>query len=363
MNDDDIDQMVRAADPYADHGADGLWAGREALADQIVRTPRAGRSARPAVRRTRAAALAVTASAAVAALVLALVPTLVGDADRRPLDAGPGTGVAVDGGRDRIVFAAAAVDVAEKNPRLLIDEPGWGVTSVGGFAGDSGSITFAKGARRVEMDWYPARFHQSYYDDRSDVGRHASTTIDGTAASMVRYSASDVSVMLEPQGPTFVEIRTTRGFDGTDDVLRLLRTIRHVDVDTWLRAMPRQVVRFGATRQAVDEVLADVPTPPGFDVAQLDRLGVNDRYTFGAQTVTRVVCGWLDEWQRADRAGDVAGAAAARTALGGIRGWKVLDDMAREGDYSDDMWTFSDKVNAGDSLKHLVAYRGCAADE
>ncbi|MET0819964.1 MAG: hypothetical protein ABWY58_03290 [Aeromicrobium sp.] len=360
MNDHDVDQMVRAADPYPDHGTDDMSAAREELADEIVRTPRTGWSAHPVVRPVQIAALAV---AAVAALVMALAPGMVGDADPQPPRAAPATSVVVDGGRDRIVFAAAAVDVAEKNPRLLIDEPGWQAVSVGGFAGDSGSITFAKGERRVEMDWYPAGLYKTYYDDRSDVGGHVPATIDGTAASMVRYSASDVAVMLEPEGSTFVEIRTARGFDGADDVSRLLGAIRHVDVDTWLRALPRQVVRFGATEQAVDRVLADIPTPPGFDVTQLDRLGVNDRYQFGAEAVNLVVCGWLDEWQRADRAGDETAAASARKALGGIRGWKVLTDMAREGDYSDDMWAFSDKVNAGESLEHLVAFRSCSADD
>ena len=52
------------------------------------------------------------------------------------------------GGGSQPEFAAAALEVAEANPRLLVTEPGWSVIGAEQFKPDEGSIFFSDGAGR-----------------------------------------------------------------------------------------------------------------------------------------------------------------------------------------------------------------------
>lgn len=343
MTDETLDRLVRDADPHDPDAVRDLRGADHSLLEEIMSTPTVS-SIWKRGRRT----FAVTGLVAATALAVAIsVPTLLKDTGTKPGD--PGRTVQVDGGTDRIAYSAAAVEVAENNPRLLIDEPGWKATTVYGFAKDSGTINFTKGDRQVEMNWYPADSYQGYFDDRTEVSKRTAITIDGQSGSRVTYAANDIAAMLEPEGPTFVEIRTAGGFKGTADVLQLFGRIKHVSVATWLAALPVEIVTPGKIAKVADEILADVPTPPGFDRNSLTKLGVNDRYQFSAEAVTRVVCGWLDEWQRADKAGDLAAEKRVVAALAGARGWKVLDEMQKTGDYSPGVWDLADRVRAGDN--------------
>lgn len=342
MTDEALDRLVRDADLHDQDVVHDLRGADRALLEEIMSTPINSITKRPRRR------FAVVGLAAAAVLAVAIsVPALLKDFGARPGDSGQN--VQVGAGTDRIVYSAAAVAVANDNPRLLIDEPGWKATNVYGFAKDSGTITFAKGSREIEMDWYPAKVYKSYYDDRTEVSKRQPITIDGQEGSRVSYSATDVAAMLEPTGPTFVEIRTDRGFTDTADVLRFFGTIKHVSVAKWLAALPPEIVTPGKISKVADEILADVPAPPGFDKAALTKLGVNDRYQFSAETMTLVVCGWLDEWQRDDGAGDTVAAKRAVAALAGARGWKVLKEMQKTGDYSPGVWDLADRVKIGDN--------------
>ena len=76
-------------------------------------------------------------------------------------------------------FAEAAIRVAEANPRLLVEAPGWSVANAYAFSKNSGDLRFSNGEDTLDLTWYPARFYQGYLDDRahvSDVDKSVSYT-------------------------------------------------------------------------------------------------------------------------------------------------------------------------------------------
>lgn len=257
-----------------------------------------------------------------------------------------------------IRYSAVALKAAEENPRLLIDEPGWTATTVYGFAEKSGTIAFTKGDRSLEMNWYPAEYYDGYYQDRLQVSPPQPAKVDGLPGNLFTYSASDFAIMLRPHDGVFVELRaaghwTRAGFD------KVVADIKRVGVETWLDALPPEIVTPGKVQDAADKVLADVLLPPGFDRAALDGLGTNDPYQFGAEVTSLVGCGWIDEYLRAKRAGDTAAVKRAADALRSSHNWKVLRQMVDAGDWAEVFWEISDKVAAGDVPAHYADGIGC----
>jgi hypothetical protein len=106
--------------------------------------------------------------------------------------------------------------------------------------------------------------------------------------------------------------------------------LRAVSVDEWLGAMPASVVQPTDGDKVIDEMLVDLPLPPGFDRTQLDTQGApRDHYQLGANVVAAVACGWVKVW--------VDGAskekAEAVESMRKIQTASVLKAMASEGDY------------------------------
>jgi hypothetical protein len=355
MTHDDVDRLVRAADPYDDKAVHDLRGADQALLEEIMTAaPELTDELERRRARRRRLTRALVAAAVLAVGVAVGVPALIDDSGQEP--AGKGH-VVQAGGQDTIVYTAAAIKVAESNPRLLIDEPGWKATTVYGFAKDEGTINFTKGDRQVEMNWYAAAQYDGYYEDRNEVSDREPITVDGQPGSRVVYTAGDVAAMLEPEGSTFAEIRSS-GFDSTADVLKTFAAIKHVDVDTWLAALPPEIVTPGKTAEIVDEILADVPLPPGFDKTALTDLGVNSRYHVGAAVIDGVVCGWLDDWLRADDVGDVAGQRKAVGALRSAHSWKILAEMdAPDAGYSEGPWSLADEIAVGqDPMRYIESF-------
>jgi hypothetical protein len=349
MTDEHLDRRVRDADPYRPDVIERLDGAEQSLLEEVVSEPRRLFSRRLA---------GAVAAAAVLVAILAASAVQHRNADDRPTarpattsPAGPATGASVR-------YSAVALKVAEENPRLLIDEAGWRATTVYGFAEKWGTIGFTQGGRSLEMNWYPADTYSGYYEDRLHVSAPQPAKVDGRPGSLFTYSASDFAIMLRPQDGVFVELRTggwwTRGaFDA------VVAHIKRVDVQTWLDALPPDIVTPGKVQDAAKKVLADIPVPPGFDRAALDGLGTNDAYQFGAQVTSRVGCGWIAEYQRATRAGDTAAAERAAVALRGSHHWKVLQQMVDEGDWSEVFWEIADQVAAGDVPSGYADAIGC----
>jgi hypothetical protein len=233
-------------------------------------------------------------------------------------------------------FADAAVRVAEANPRLLVTAPGWSVRHAYGFEVDSGSMIFGNGTHHLSFDWYPARYYRSYLRDRRKVGPAVHSTILGHEATTVRYDDSpvnepglDYETLLSPWGKVAIGIR---GIVASErEFQALLDSLRRVDVDTWLSAMPPEVVQPAALDATIEEMLRGVPLPPDFDRSTLPNPSlITDRYRLGTAVTGAVTCGWLEDWVTAARNHDLSGAREAARGLGSARNWPVLLAMAQE---------------------------------
>jgi hypothetical protein len=367
MSDEHDDRMVRDADPYRPAAGGRLDGAKHTLLEEIMSEPGLdhvgaaprwrGSLRRPAVRRF---AGALAAAAAVTGVLVA--PALLRDQpdDRRsagPTESAGPTGSATPAGAP--LFPPPAVQGAEDNPRLLIDEPGWKATTVYGFAEESGTIAFDKGGRQLEMTWYPADQYDRYHKDRLDVSAPEAVEVDGRPGDLFTYSADDFAVMLRPRDGAFVEFRTGGGWPRAE-FDRVLARVVHVDVRTWLAALPPEIVTPDRVDQEAAKVLADVPLPPGFDPADLGDLGTNDAYQFGAQVTGRVGCAWIAEWERAKLAGDDAALRRAADALRSSHNWKVLHRMDDEGAWPEVFWDIADRVAAGNPPAGYAQGIGCA---
>ncbi|WP_433795951.1 hypothetical protein [Actinoplanes sp. CA-252034] len=329
MNDD----QLLDADPHRSFA--GRLDGADLL-EEIMSVPHA-----PSFPLRRRLAGAVAAAAVVAGILSAstllpdrsrpvplALPSVTPEASPSPSTGGAGGGHELD-----LKYAAS-------HPRLLIDEPGWKLRVIYGFAGGTGSAVFHKGDRGVTMTWYRAEHYQGYLEDRLHVSRPRATRVAGTDAKVFTYSRSDFAVMLDPRDGTFVEIRVQGGgvsrsyFDG------LLERIERVEPDVFLAALPPEVVTPGEATTEAEKALTGVPRPPGFDAGNLGLDGAYTPYQFQARVVKLVACGWAGEWVRADEAGDDMAAETAAAALRGSRNWPVLKDMhaSKRGDWSRMLW-------------------------
>ena len=173
------------------------------------------------------------------------------------------------------------------------------------------------------MYWYPAAGYDGYYQDRLRVSEPEPTTIDGQQSDLFRYSANDFAVMLKPDGISFAELRVQGNWNGKSEILAVLAKVKKVDVQTWLAALGPEVVTPPRAGAVAEQITADMTLPTGSNKAKYANLGTNDRYQFGVQVVSDVICGWLNEWQRADKSGDEAAAKHAVDAIKDSRDWKI----------------------------------------
>lgn len=340
MTEEHFDRLVREADPARLDLVGQLDAVKESLLGEIMSESTLGRFVEPPRRQPRVrrfagvAAVVVVLAGVLAVSVLPGEPEEVGEMASAPSAGAP------------VVYSPVAMRAAEKNPRLLINRPGWKATNVSGFTQEAGTITFRNGGRELEFDWYPADGYADRYADRLHVSRPKAVQVDGWPGDQFEYSASDFEVLLRPRDGVFVELQTG-GDWSRKEFARVLANVVRADARTWLGALPPEIVIPERARARASEVLADVPLPPGFDVATLVDVGINDPYHFGAAVTSRVGCGWIAEWQRARASGDEAGVRRAVEALRSSHGWQVLRDMDKAGDWPEVFWEYADEIAAG----------------
>jgi hypothetical protein len=348
------DERIRDADPYRRDLVAGLGGAEQHLLEEIMSTPPL--DSVPPLRRTLARRLTI---AVAAAAVLAVAVTAATVARREPAEPYSGALGVTEAGGPAVDGWQLDLKAAENLPRLLIDEPGWKATTVYGFAQEDGTIMFNSGDRAIEMNWYDAKHYQSYFDDRLEVSKPEWTTVAGVEASVVTYAKSDFAAMRKPQDGTFVELRTAGGAWNRATFDAILPKIVKVDAETFLRSLPAEIVTPGDVRTEATKIAADMPLPPGFDLATLEKGGANDPYQFGAFVAGQVACGWIREFERADEAGDKAAAKKAASALGTSKNWKVLHDMNEAGDYPEVLWEMADEMAGGDVPKQYQDGLGC----
>jgi hypothetical protein len=290
MNANEIYARMRDADPASDRRMEPLELGpaEAALAEGILGAAtgdhlldtdmpqwhRNGLEPRSRRHMHRPAALVVGA-----AIVIAAVLLVVG---------------AFGGGGTHPTYAAAAIEVAEANPRLLVTAPGWKVTDAGEFEADNGETIFGDGHRTFELHWYPARLYRSYLRDRSEVSPPQRSRLLGRTATTVEYGHhGEYATMIAPIGKVFVEVRGRLG--GHAAYEEVLRSLRAVDIETWLAAMPASVVSPDTRAQTVATMLRGVPYPPGFDPSLIENeTAVLNHYQLGVRVADSIACGWVE---------------------------------------------------------------------
>jgi hypothetical protein len=227
------------------------------------------------------------------------------------------------GSGPRPEFAAAAIRVAEANPRLLVTAPGWEIVRADEFEPDSGELLFSDGSHRFEIHWYPARLYSAYLDDRADVSSPEPGTLLGRRATTVEYSPEEFATMLAPQGSVFIETRGQLGSRGGYD--EILHSLRPVDVGTWLGAMPPSTVRPEARSKAVEEMLRGIPLPPGFSAVALQgEDSISDEGSLAVKVGNAVACSWVESWVVARASGDEVTARRAVEAMASSADWPIV---------------------------------------
>jgi hypothetical protein len=121
-------------------------------------------------------------------------------------------------------------------------------------------------------------------------------------------------------------------FPDVDAYRSVAASIRRVDVNSWLSALPKSVVQPYARASSVESMLADIPVHPSVDVKELKASpNVRDRYQLGAEVTSAVSCAWISQWVVAFNDGDDAAAREAVDAMTTARDWTVLHEMNDEG--------------------------------
>jgi hypothetical protein len=243
-------------------------------------------------------------------------------------------------------FAAAAVKVAEANPRLLVTAPGWSIAHARSFEVDRGELIYKEsehrlygpGGRQLNLTWYPARFYRDRLREDGHacchVSRPVTSTLLGQRATTFAYAGQhpNYATILSPQGNVFIEVNGSLG--GKREYEAVLHSLRPVGVDAWLAAMPPEVLRPAARSAAIAQMLRGIPVPPAFDTSALQsESALTDRFMLGKSVTGAVSCDWLQRWLSATRAGDGAAAQEAVDAMGTARHWPVLLQMVRERGY------------------------------
>jgi hypothetical protein len=249
---------------------------------------------------------------------------------------GGSVGTVKEGGRP--TYAAAAVKVAEANPRLLVTAPGWSIIHAN-ITADDGGLTYKDaghpypGPYAVVMNWAPAGLYRSTLNGYRRNATATRSTVLGRHVATFHERGGAYDTVFPPQGDVFITL-SLPGFEHE----ALLRSVRAVSVDRWLAAMPPEVVQPAAESGVIAQMLQGVPLPPGFDPSSLEAEGdLSNRFDLGKAVAGAVACGWLESWDAATRSGDARTAEAAVSAMSGARHWPVLLQMVQEKGFEGDI--------------------------
>lgn len=340
MKNEEFDQLLARANPFGDDSVRRLPV--DAVASDLLEDLMTSTAPTPELRPNRRPRIIVLAAAA-AVIVIAL------------------TGVFFPRGNPAAptsAYGAEVLKVAEANQRLLLDAPGWKVSRVDEFTAEQGEMSFTNGKQELAVHWRPATEYQGYFDDRAYGNTKEPIELLGQKGTMFRYAGTtDFTTILPVKGKNFLEIRANVGSEAA--YRELIGKLEPVGVEEWLDAMPASAVKPAENTKVVDGMLADLPVPAGFDKSGLYKQTVSDRYQVGARVSGAVTCAWLNQWTAAKKSGDQAKLTEATDAMKTSRGWKVLKEMDKEGDYPDVIWEYADQIAKGQAPADYRQGLGC----
>jgi hypothetical protein len=107
--------------------------------------------------------------------------------------------------------------------------------------------------------------------------------------------------------------------------LSLLGDIREVDTETWLEALPPDIVDPLESPEIAARMLRGVPIPPDLGVDELSQEpSAGPKIGIRTTLLSAIACGWLDRWREARRSGDVATRNEAINAMARAHDWPVV---------------------------------------
>jgi hypothetical protein len=124
--------------------------------------------------------------------------------------------------------------------------------------------------------------------------------------------------------------------------------LTRVDSQTWLDAMPANVVKAAEHDSTVREMLKGIPTPSTFNPSRIPDEGLTTNRNQVAATVTATVsCLWFRQWGQARRTGDKAAEAEAERAMATSERWPILREMAKDSGYPPTIWQLAEGMPSG----------------
>jgi hypothetical protein len=320
---------LRAAQPFNDNVVEAVASSgalAESLADLRDRTMHSPRSATTQPRRgTHLSGLRIAAALTVAAC---LAIGIVGVSSLRDTDS---TGSA---------WAAADIAFAKRTPQLLLTAPGWHMTHVDQYdtAHDAGEINYelAHSQDGAGIFWVPKAFHEDKVKGRAnDAQEIHGVTVLGKPAKVFYQNAKAVG------GPNVTaysalwidgehSVRFDAGLSGAptkrqrDEFLSLLSTVKPVQTDVWLSAMPKGVLLPAQIPAAADKILSGVPQPAGFSIdPTLKGLVISEKDSLEFSVLAGVECDWIHDWLAARGKGDKAQMREIAKKSGSYKHWPI----------------------------------------
>ena len=348
MTDHEIDTLVAATNPVGEHELATLVDddALAALRDGLTHDGSAPAPAAPPARRRRRPRLRLVAGFAVAALAAFAFITLTDD----------------DPGDSGTAWAAPLVQLAESSPLLLIDAPEWRVVRADETDDVEGEMTFVRGAAdrsKIGPDGGAADLHwrrgpaSGWKKDRAhDAALVVQRTVLGKRAQISQYKEYNGIrdfTAIWPEDGRVLEFRAVA--PSLEAFERLVGSLKRVDVDTWLTAMPASVVKAANRPAVVRAMLAGIPLPPGFDSKKLENgKNLKERYQLGAEVTGTVACAWFDSWAAARKRGDAAAERRAEAAMRTAKDWKILDEMRDQGGWTQVLLGYAKTMQRPDGL-------------
>jgi hypothetical protein len=183
--------------------------------------------------------------------------------------------------------------------------------------------------------------------DSSDLDE--TVTAGGVERRVFRYAGTTDYTALWASGDRTFELRGVAASE--EQFTALLGSLRPATEAEWEAAIDGVSVTPGELPSEVARILAPLPVPDGFDPASIDVTGAaHDPYQLGARVVGAVACAWF-----------AIGGDGAAQALSTARTWPILQEMDAQGDYPEVLWSFTDRVAAGETvtLADVSSALGC----
>jgi hypothetical protein len=260
-------------------------------------------------------------------------------------------GLSVSGvfaGSSGTAWGVELVSFADASPLVLLDQAGWQADYANETSAQVGEMHFTTtpvpsdpsaedNTTNAQLSWFPGT-PSSLTDLASSADLTTTAPVLGTVAQVYQYAGGqpgdqDIAALWEYDGRV-LEFRA-----GAADIAAfesLLASLRAVDTNTWLSALPATVVKTTDRAAVIASMLQGVTLPPGFDPSTITGSDLtSDRYQLGAWVTGTVACTWLQLWSNARSSGNSSGVQQAIAAMATAQDWPILQEMSKNGAYPD----------------------------